>query len=140
MKNTMIHLPFTFYLQGVSVPRNVKLHRVSSKYHVIKRCHPLVCGNMMMWWCQCWDRGGWSSKIWCDDGWWYFLAMLYSNVIKLSKHLQGAGGCLTVTYCTFFYTSYVAKKYWDDCFLPKSQYISWSLKSLGMIGQILRYC
>ena len=44
----------------------------SSKYYVIKRCHPLVCGNMTVWWRQCWDRGGWSSKIWHDDmlgGW-----------------------------------------------------------------------
>ena len=44
-------------------------------------------------------RQGWVVKqnmTW----WWYFVAMLYRNIIKPSKHLQG--GILTVTYCTFW--------------------------------------
>ena len=35
------------------------------------------------------------------------------------------------------YTSYVAKKYWDDCFLPRRKYIPWSLKFLGRIVYIM---
>ena len=44
-------------------------------------------------------RQGWVVKqnmMW----WWYFVAMLYRNIAKPSKHLQG--GILTVTYCTFW--------------------------------------
>ena len=44
-------------------------------------------------------RQGWVVKqnmTW----WWYFVAILYRNIIKLSNHLQG--GILTVTYCTFW--------------------------------------
>ena len=29
---------------------------------------PTGLGKYDTWWCQCWDRGGWSSKIWHDDG------------------------------------------------------------------------
>ena len=35
-------------------------------------CHqevlPTGLGKYDTWWCQCWDRGGWLSKIWHDDG------------------------------------------------------------------------
>ena len=44
-------------------------------------------------------RQGWVVKqnmTW----WWYFVAMLYRNIITLSNHLQE--GILTVTYCTFW--------------------------------------
>ena len=39
-----------------------QISKGSSKYYEIKRCNPLVWGNMTVWWRQCWDRGWWSSN------------------------------------------------------------------------------
>ena len=59
-------------------------------------------------------RQGWVVKQ--NMMWWqYFVAMLYRNIIKPSKHLQG--GILTVTYCTFlnFRSDRIENKSFYDC-------------------------
>ena len=41
-------------------------------------------GKYDTWWCQCWDRGGWSSKIWHDDGILWQCLQKHHKTLKIS--------------------------------------------------------
>ena len=68
----------------------------TSKYDAIKRCQPLVWGNMTHDDASVETGVGGQAKY---DMMMVFCGNAYRNIIKLSKYLQG--GILTVTYCTF---------------------------------------
>ena len=133
------HLAITFASSAKHVSDGWQLSVFSSTYcyHFLgnvqvwrhQEVPPTGLGKYDTWWCQCWDRGGWSSKIWCDDG---ILWQCFTSTSWNSQNIFKQVFWLSHT-AHFLYTSSVAKIYWDDWFQPKQKYIQWSLKFLGLI-------